>query len=278
MTSPDPSSLDREALRTFYETSDTYYQALQERESAFFQGEYWRMVRAYIPASARLLDLGCGTGYSSQQLSRLGFEITGMDISPKFLGNASSKIDVHLHFAVGDALELPFADQSFDGVSSYCMMEHVIDVAKAFGEIQRVLRPGGRLVIICPNYWSPVIPLKALIHLLRKGYGFLSFYETIPEALAGIVKTTLGTVSKLARPTPQFVYRNPQLEGHMDVDCDCVYLPSPIDFKRYFQRAGFKIVRYGKEGSSPMRRWIATVAPSFIPSVYFVAEKSSDHV
>ena len=278
MISPDPSSLDREALRTFYETSENYYQALQERESATFQGEYWRMVQTYIPASAKLLDLGCGTGYSSQQLSMVGFEITGMDISSKFLGNASSKIGDKLHFAVGDALELPFADQSFDGVSSYCMMEHVIDVAKAFGEIQRVLRPGGRLVIICPNYWSPVIPLKALIHLFRKGYGFLSFYESIPEALAGIVKTTLGTVSKIVHTTPQFVYRNPQLKGHMDVDCDCVYLPSPIDFKRYFQRAGFKIVRYGKEGSSPMRRWIATIAPSFIPSVYFVAEKSSDRV
>ncbi|MBM3264249.1 MAG: class I SAM-dependent methyltransferase [candidate division Zixibacteria bacterium] len=275
MSSSGPSVSDREALRTFYKTSAHYHEALQEREAASFQSEYWRMVQTYLPAGSCVLDLGCGTGYSSARLMQAGFDVTAMDISLRFLSHAHDRPSGRLHFAVGDAIELPFANASFDGVSTFCMIEHVVDIEKAFSEIRRVLRPGGRFVNICPNYWSPVIPLKALIHLLHKGYGFVSFYESVPEALYGIPETLWGTLRKLCRATPDFVYRKPQLEGHMDVDCDCVYLPSPVDFKRYFQRAGFKIIRYGGEGSSLFKKGCATIAPSLVPSVYFVAEKPS---
>ena len=56
MTIPNPSSLDCEALRTICEPSETYYQDLQERESATFQGEYWRVVRS--PRFARATRFG----------------------------------------------------------------------------------------------------------------------------------------------------------------------------------------------------------------------------
>jgi SAM-dependent methyltransferase len=273
MPAPESPLSNRDALRTFYETSESYHHTLCEREADAFQGEYLRIVNAYIPAPARLLDLGCGTGYSSLRLAESGFDAVGMDLSRKFLSTASARTSRRLHYSVGDALELPFADATFDGVTSFYMIEHVVDVDGVLAEIRRVLRPGGRLVIICPNYWSPVIPLKALVNLVRKGYGFVSFYESIPEALTGIVKTGWGTARKICRTEPRFVYRAPKLDGHTDVDCDCVYLPSPVDFRRYFQKAGYRIVQYGREGSSRLRRWCATVAPSFIPTVYFVAEK-----
>ena len=58
-----------------------------------------------------------------------------------------------------------------------------------------------------------------------------------------------------------------------DADVDCVYLPSPVDFKRFFEKSGYEVVRYSREGSSRFRRICATLAPSFTPTVYFVAEK-----
>ncbi len=266
-------SQDRTALKAFYQSSEAYYHGLKERESDTFHHEFLRMVRTYISSPANLLDLGCGSGYSSLRLAELGYRVVGMDISAKFLDQVASRVGDKLQYSVGDALELPFVDQTFDGVASFDMIEHVVDAEGVFKEVDRILCPGGRVVFVCPNYWSPVIPIKALINLLRGGPGYLSFYESIPAALLGILTTSLGTISKMVRPDARFAYRTPQLEGITDADCDCVYLPSPVDFRQHFQHAGYRIVRYNREGATPLRRACATVLPSFTPTVYFVAEK-----
>ena len=274
--SPEVPSQDRTALKLFYQTSDAYQHGLRERETDAFHHEFLRMVRTYIPPPSKLLDLGCGSGYSSLRLAESGYRVLGMDISEKFLDRAASRIGNQLQYTIGDALEMPFADQSFDGIASFDMIEHVVDAERVFREVDRTLRPGGRVVYVCPNYWSPIIPIKALINLLRGGPGYLSFYESIPAALLGILTTGLGTLKKMARSETQFIYRTPQLEGLTDADCDCVYLPSPVDFRRYFQQAGYRIVRYNREGSTPLRRTCSMILPSFTPTVYFVAEKPSN--
>lgn len=267
----------RDALRAFYQTSDSYLRGLQERESDAYCAEYLRVVRTYIPAPARVLDIGCGTGYAAWRFAQSGFEVVGMDVSAKFLGQAPSRIGARLWYAVGDAMALPFMDGAFDGVASFDVIEHLPDAERALAEMGRVIRPGGRIVVICPNYWSPVIPLKALGNLLGGGPGYLSFYETVPSALLGLVTTTWNTVAKLYVSDAQFTYRRPRLEGMVDADCDCIYLPSPVDLHRFFLRAGFQIVRYNGEGASRLRRWCSSLFPSFVPTVYFVAEKPRLH-
>lgn len=270
-TAPPPPT--REALRTFYQTSDLYLRGLQERSTDVYCAEYLRVVRKYLPIPARVLDLGCGTGYAASRLAQSGFDVVGMDISTKFLGDAPTRTGTRLRYAVGDAMELPFTDGAFDGLASFDVIEHLPDAARALSEMGRVVRPGGRIVIICPNYWSPVIPLKALRNLIRGGPGYLSFYETVPSAIWGIAATTCKTVMKLCSSDAQFTYRKPQLDGMVDADCDCAYLPSPVDLLRFFQRAGFRIIRYNGEGSSRLRRWCSSLFPSFAPTVYLVAEK-----
>ena len=264
---------DRDALRTFYRTSDVYLKGLREREADSFHSEYLRMVTTFVPDTARLLDLGCGTGYSTLRLAQQGYRVNGIDISDKFLGETDAKVASGLEYCVGDALELPFHDATFDAVSSFDMIEHVSDAGQVLSEVNRILRPGGRVVFVCPNYCSPVIPLKALVNLLKGGPGYLSFYESIPAALKGIAETVGLTVAKLQSPEIAFLYRAPELEGSFDADVDCVYLPSPVDFKRFFEKSGYEVVRYSREGSSRFRRICATLAPSFTPTVYFVAEK-----
>lgn len=267
----------RQALRTFYQTSDPYLRGLRERETDAHCGEYLRVVRAYIPPPARILDAGCGTGYAATRLVEAGFEVVGMDISLKFLDGAPGRPAGRPRYVVGDAIELPFRDGEFDAVASFDVVEHIPDAERALREMGRVIRPGGRVVVICPNYWSPVIPLKALRNLLGGGRGYLSFYETLPSALTGLMTTTWRTTMKLCAPDARFTYRKPRLEGMMDADCDCVYLPSPVDFLRFFRRAGFRVVRYSGEGSSRLRRWCSSLLPSFAPTVYFVAEKPLSH-
>jgi len=211
-------------------------------------------------------------------LAESKFDVVGMDISAKFLGNAASREALHLRYTVGDAMELPFGDGVFDGVSSFDVIEHVADAERVLKEIGRVLRPGGRIVVICPNYWSPVIPFKALLNIIKGGPGYLSFYESIPSALMGLLTTTWTTLRKLGSSEARFMYRQPQLDGAiLDADCDCIYIPSPVDFHRFFQRAGYRIIRYNREGSTRLRRVCSTLAPSFVPTAYIVAEKPSSN-
>ncbi|MDQ0286560.1 SAM-dependent methyltransferase [Desulfofundulus luciae] len=97
-----------------------------------------------------VLDVGCGTGNYSLELARRGLKVTGLDISPGMLAKARAKAQAEglpVEFVQGDAVQLPFPDDSFDGVISVSAMEFVPDLGAALQEAYRVLKPRGRLVV-----------------------------------------------------------------------------------------------------------------------------------
>jgi SAM-dependent methyltransferase len=98
-----------------------------------------------------ILDAGCGTGGDAQFLRRYG-RVVGLD----YAAEAAPFVGARLpgRFARGSVLALPFADASFDLVTSYDVLYHrgVPDEAAALAEARRVLRPGGRLLIRLPAY------------------------------------------------------------------------------------------------------------------------------
>jgi len=96
----------------------------------------------------RILDAGCGTGRNLLQLSRRGRGV-GIDLSEEALRFCRSRGVVAVR---GTLLELPFRDASFDGVSSFDVLYHrwVTDDRAAVRELQRVLRPGGWLLVRVP--------------------------------------------------------------------------------------------------------------------------------
>jgi ubiquinone/menaquinone biosynthesis C-methylase UbiE len=95
----------------------------------------------------RVLDVGCGPGTVIRQLARaFGIDAVGLDPSPKMIDVAREEAWRWGEFHVGRAEELPFESESFDGVVMRWVVHH-LDRPRAFAEIQRVLEPGGRLVI-----------------------------------------------------------------------------------------------------------------------------------
>lgn len=116
-----------------------------------------RWLDAHLPhlraAKARtVLDLGCGTGNEVIRLARAGYRATGLDFSGEALRQAQEKADrEHLDATLveGDmARPLPFADASFDAVTSNVAL-HMFDdrtTRSLFGEVHRVVRPGGVFV------------------------------------------------------------------------------------------------------------------------------------
>ena len=103
-----------------------------------------------LPKGSRILDVGCGIGGSSRILSEYyGFNVTGITISPAQVKRARelTPFGLNCNFQVMDALDLKFADGSFDGVWSVEAGAHMNDKAKFADEMLRTLRPGGYLAL-----------------------------------------------------------------------------------------------------------------------------------
>ncbi|HSP32341.1 MAG TPA: class I SAM-dependent methyltransferase [Halomonas sp.] len=102
----------------------------------------------------KVLDIGAGLGGLMRQGAAQGFQMTGLDITPGFSAlNRALSLRVNqpdappLAWVTGDASALPFADNSFDTVLFQHSLLNMPDVTKVLAESQRVLRPGGRLVM-----------------------------------------------------------------------------------------------------------------------------------
>ena len=100
----------------------------------------------------RVLDAGCGPGfYASETLDRVGSDgsVVGVDASEAMLAVAAKRCEGHANVAFhqGDVTALPVADADFDRALSVQVLEYVDDIPAALAELNRVLRPGGRLLL-----------------------------------------------------------------------------------------------------------------------------------
>ncbi len=169
-----------------------------------------------IPPGARVLEVGVGTGLSFTAYPP-HCQVTGIDLAPEMLEQAQEKIDAngwrHLQVMEMDALNLKFADASFDYVMAFHVVSVVPDASRLMHEMLRVSKPGATVVII--NHFRSRNRLLAALDRLtepitrRLGWHTLSqdevltdvpldvtrSYKTSPRSLFTIV---IGTARKLA--------------------------------------------------------------------------------
>ncbi len=110
------------------------------------------------PEPVRALDVGCGTGFFSLLLAGLGHRAVGVDFADSMLARAREKAaDVHLdiEFRSADVEHLPFPDGSFDLVIERHVIWTLPNPPRALNEWARVLRPGGRLVLVEGDWRRP---------------------------------------------------------------------------------------------------------------------------
>ncbi|WP_340559086.1 demethylmenaquinone methyltransferase [Streptomyces sp. GSL17-111] len=127
------------------------------------QARLWRRAVAQAVAARpgeRVLDLAAGTGTSSLPFSRAGAYTVPCDFSTGMLGEGRQRRP-WLPFTAGDATRLPFRDGAFDAVTISFGLRNVQDTQAALGEMLRVTRPGGRIVVC--EFSQPVLgPLRTL--------------------------------------------------------------------------------------------------------------------
>jgi SAM-dependent methyltransferase len=126
-------------------------------------------VKAWLTPGKRLLELGGGDGFQAGLLSRMGYEVSSIDVTPR-PGSTPG-----CHPVIGyDGRHIPFPDASFDIVFSSNVLEHIVDLPATFAELRRVERRGCRGVHLVPSaswrFWTTVTHFPWLLsRLLHSG-------------------------------------------------------------------------------------------------------------
>ncbi|WP_309238508.1 demethylmenaquinone methyltransferase [Actinoplanes aureus] len=147
MTRADLDKQPHEVAEMFDGVAERY--DLTNTLISFGQDRGWRRAtRAALGLrpGERVLDVGAGTGVSTQELGRSGAFAVGADLSVGML-RAGRRVRPDAPLLAGDALHLPFADATFDAVTISFALRNVVDTTAALRELGRVVRPGGRLVV-----------------------------------------------------------------------------------------------------------------------------------
>lgn len=169
------------------------------------------------PTNGRALDVGTGTGDFLPLLASWmpdGFAV-GLDFTVAMMQAGLPKLDMaggRAGFVGGDALKLPFADNSFDAITTGFTMRNVVDIREAFREMYRVARPGA--LIACLEVARPANPLLRLGHRIY-------FEQVVPRitALLGGDSTAYTYLPQSARafPLPDALVRIMQEAGWAEV-------------------------------------------------------------
>jgi demethylmenaquinone methyltransferase/2-methoxy-6-polyprenyl-1,4-benzoquinol methylase len=144
----DSGTLRPDAVRGMFDRIAPVYDVMNRVMTAGLDRSWRRLaVEAVIQPGDRVLDACCGTGDLAVAAELEGGLVTGLDFSPRMLERARRKSET-VTWIEGDLLELPFEDGSFDAATVGFGVRNVADLEAGLAELQRVLRPGGRLAIL----------------------------------------------------------------------------------------------------------------------------------
>jgi ubiquinone/menaquinone biosynthesis C-methylase UbiE len=156
-----------------------------------------------LPAGAKVLEVAPGPGYLAVEIARLGFQVTGLDISHTFVQIGSenaTQAGVGVDFRQGDAAVMPFEADSFDRIVCQAAFKNFVYPASALDEMYRVLRSGGTAVIqdmsseashadinlevqkMHLGWWSNFSTMATLEMLKRRAYSPARFKQLAAES------------------------------------------------------------------------------------------------
>ena len=212
MTDPALPSGEQKAatVRSLFDRIGTRYD-LVNRVMTFGMDVGWRrraIRELHLLPGSRVFDLACGTGDLCRELQRAGYRPIGFDFAFGMLANA--RTDAPLVQA--DALRLPVADASADGVTCGFALRNVVSLEGLFAELGRVVRPGGAIALLDAS--RPEQPV------LRAGHTV--YFERVVPVIGGLLSDR---------------------DAYAYLPKSMAYLPPPDEMVAMLRRAGFPSAR-----------------------------------
>ena len=155
------------ALEAAFGEAEPLHFEWQTRAPGVAENERELCQRAFLPLGARVLDVGCGEGATLYHLGGPAGAV-GLDLFPKKVAFARQQLPA-CRFVEGSAYELPFERGAFDHVLVRDLIHHLEQPARFIDECARVLAPGGRLDVLEPCRYNPLIVLHALANTAERG-------------------------------------------------------------------------------------------------------------
>jgi SAM-dependent methyltransferase len=149
----------------------------------------------FVEPPGPVVDLGCGPGAHARALARRGYEVTGLDGSPRMVDVARARAardNLNGAYEVADVgARLPFSGGSLGGALAILVIQHLADPASFIGEIRRCLRSGGHLLLIAPDRKIAPLTAGSLYWRLRASVaqrvpGMIRFYDR--DSLTALVE------------------------------------------------------------------------------------------
>ena len=134
-----------------------YYDATALREF----GVALSVLKKWLPSGCKLLDLGCGPGWSSLFLTRAGWKVLGLDISQRMIEIArerASQEKIAVRFEVADLEEFNLGEHDFDGALIFDALHHCPRYDEVLHRACKHLKPGGRLLVMEPSWLHMISP------------------------------------------------------------------------------------------------------------------------
>ena len=244
-------------------------------------GEYERTAERLAPAAGvavaalalhpgeRIIDVGCGTGNAAIVAARAGATAVGIDLAERLLDVARRRAEaeaLHAEFGVGDAVELPVSDGSFDAAVSVFGVIFA-DAEAAARELLRVVRPGGRIVV---TTWTTAGPMPKVMDAVREALGgppspprwsdpaflrtlFAPHAVSIEEAgLAFTASSASAYVDEQIRHHPMWLAATPALEakgkrGAVVDEAVRIFEEANEDASAFRTTSGYHVVRVERE-------------------------------
>lgn len=197
------------------------YDFLNHFLSLYIDKRWRRLVAARLRdvldrEDAIVLDVACGTGDLSFELQKNAkAKVIGTDFCHPMLARAKEKglaANAGIPFVEGDAMNLSFADESFDAVTIAFGLRNLSNFADGLYELRRILKPGGRLVVL--EFSSPVVP------------GFRQFFNVyftrVLPRIGGAVSGSRGAYEYLPNSVSKFPNQKKLAEMMLEIGFDCV--------------------------------------------------------
>lgn len=257
---PEAGRLEAGQVRSMFDRIAGVYDPLNTAMTAGLHHR-WRtraVAAARVGSGARVLDIATGTGDLAIELARHvapGGEVLGSDFSEGMLARARVKaaqqdvaaLAADLRFEWGDGLELPYAEDSFDAATNGFGLRNFPDLARGLEEMVRVVRPGGRVVVL-----EMTTPTRRPL-----SWFFALWFDRIVPLLGVLV----GACAKLAARVRGSAREDGIADAYTYLPSSVKRWPGPAQLAAEMERAGLREISYALLAGGIIAIHAGTVPP-----------------